>query len=135
METGAKLGGFLSPNKSFYIVDTLFVPEQTGLPASYEESDSGACALLKVERNRLNLGTIHVHPGILESFMSSVDLHMHSLIQSGLHSAVAFVHSFKYKTTPAYSMTDFGLGMYLRWHFITECSCITSASFSVSILG
>jgi hypothetical protein len=110
IETGAILGGFLSNNKSFYTVDSLFVPDQIGYAASYSDTNSEACAVLMVQRNRQQLGTIHTHPGHLESFMSSIDLHMHSRIQKDCASSIAFVHSPKYNTTPAYSLTDFGLG-------------------------
>jgi len=113
VETGAILGGFISPNKSFYTVDHLFVPDQVGYPTYYSDTNGDACALLMIQRNRLNLGTIHTHPGHLESFMSSVDLHMHSLIQKDNNSAIAFVHSPRYGTTPSYSLTDFGLGVIL----------------------
>jgi hypothetical protein len=110
IETGGILGGFLSANKSFYTMDHLFIPDQVGFPTSYNDTNSEDCALLMVQRNRLNLGTIHTHPGHLESFMSSVDLHMHCQIQKDVNSAIAFVHSPRYKTTPAYSLTDFGIG-------------------------
>ena len=110
IETGAILGGYLSASKSFYTVDHLVVPDQLGFPTSYSDTNSEECAVLMVERNRLNMGTIHTHPGILQSFMSSVDLHNHALIQKDLNSAIAFVHSPRDRTTPAYSLTDFGLG-------------------------
>ena len=110
VETGAILGGFISANKSFYVVDHLFIPDQIGYSTSYSDTDSTTCGLLMLQSNRQNLGTIHTHPGHLKSFMSSVDLHMHSLIQKDCNSAIALVHSPRYSTTPSYSLTDFGLG-------------------------
>ena len=110
VETGATFGGFLSACKTYYVVDHLFVPDQIGFSRSYNDTDDGSCAELMVDRDRLNLGTIHTHPGNLESFMSSVDLHMHCQIQRYCASAVAFVHSPGYNTTPAFTLTDLGLG-------------------------
>ena len=103
VETGAILGGFISANKSFYVVDHLFIPDQIGYSTSYSDTDSTTCGLLMLQSNRQNLGTIHTHQGHLKSFMSSVDLHMHSLIQKDCNSAIALVHSPRYSTTPSYT--------------------------------
>ena len=108
-ETGATFGGALSDDESCYVVDHLFVPDQQGFSTYYKETNSAVCAHMMIARNRLNLGTIHTHPGILRSFMSSVDLHMHTIIQKDISSAIALVHSPKYNTTPAFSMTEYGL--------------------------
>ena len=65
-----------------------------------------------LQKKLQQLGTIHSHPNF-QSFMSSIDLHMHASIQQYEPSAVAIVYSPLYETQPFFSLTDLGLGIVL----------------------
>jgi hypothetical protein len=106
-ETGGHLGGFEINNE--IIIDTLIIPNQRGFPDRFEEIDGyGNCV---GDHGRIPVGYIHTHPGNYASFLSSIDLHMQNLFQSQIPESIAIVHSVKYETTPAFSLTNLGIGI------------------------
>ena len=111
-ETGALLAGFFSTEKTAFVISHIIFPKQVGMPTYYTETDGNNYGTLFIEKQLTQLGTIHSHPNF-QSFMSSVDLHMHAFIQRDENSAVAIVYSPLYETAPFFTITDLGLGVLL----------------------
>ena len=111
-ETGAILAGYFDTDKNCWVISDLIFPKQKGTSDFYKEREENVYHEHILKKKLRQLGTIHSHPNF-QSFMSSIDLHMHASIQRYEPSAVAIVYSPLYETQPFFSLTDLGLGIVL----------------------
>ncbi|XP_044760051.1 STAM-binding protein-like [Coccinella septempunctata] len=103
VETVAYLAG-RELNATQLLVSHLILPEQVGYSDYFKVKDSIELIRYLDEHDLLTIGWIHSHP-VESSYLSSSDMHYHSVFQSVLPEAIAMVYSPKYMNSTTFNLT------------------------------
>ncbi|XP_045476677.1 STAM-binding protein-like [Harmonia axyridis] len=91
-------------NATQFLVSHLILPEQVGYSDYFKVRDSLELIRYLDMHDLLVLGWIHSHP--MEcNYLSSSDMHYHSVFQSVLPEAIAIVYSPKFMTSTTFNLT------------------------------
>lgn len=103
VETVAYLAG-RELNATQFLVSHLVLPEQFGFSDYFKVKDSMDLIRYLDQHDLLTLGWIHSHP-VESNYLSSSDMHYHSVFQSVLPEAIAIVYSPKYMNSTTFNLT------------------------------
>ncbi|KAK9888219.1 hypothetical protein WA026_000486 [Henosepilachna vigintioctopunctata] len=101
-------------NERQLLVTHLILPEQFGYSDFFKVKDSSQLTKYLEQNDLLMIGWIHSHP-VDRPYLSSSDMHYHSVFQSVLPEAIAMVYSAKEMRSTIFNLTpDYGLDFILN---------------------